>query len=250
MKYNLYINQKQAIELGIKNINQAIIFDLLSNCATWAKPIKSGNDVYYWVARQALCKELPLMNLKPDTMYRHLKALAEIGIIEHIKDGVKDLVRITEKGKSYHHDQKNHYVGNKSESSQNSEINPTKHGNKSENNSEINPTYHTTKLHHTTKHNNIVKSKKFVKPTHDDIKEYLKEKQQQMDIDYFIDYYESKDWMIGKNRMKNWKSAVNNWLRNNNKFTGKQNANNNTRKLTPAEQAEERDQWYREKYAN
>ncbi len=68
--------------------------------------------------------------------------------------------------------------------------------------------------------NNI---RKFCKPKREQISEYLQEKQQQMDIDYFIDYYESKDWMIGKNKMKNWKSAVNNWLRNNKKFEVRNN---------------------------
>jgi len=80
--------------------------------------------------------------------------------------------------------------------------------------------------------------KRFKKPTHENIKNYLEEKQQQMDIGYFIDYYESKDWMIGKNRMKNWKSAVNNWLRNNKKFEKVNNGHNqkSNRKLTPYEQ--------------
>ena len=27
----------------------------------------------------------------------------------------------------------------------------------------------------------------------------------------FIDFYESRDWMIGKSRMKNWKAAVRTW---------------------------------------
>jgi len=75
--------------------------------------------------------------------------------------------------------------------------------------------------------------KKFQKPTHAQVAEYLKEKQQQLDIDYFIDYYESKDWMIGKNRMKNWKSAINNWLRNEKNY-----ATNKQRKLTQAERTE------------
>lgn len=29
----------------------------------------------------------------------------------------------------------------------------------------------------------------------------------------FIDYYESKNWMVGKNKMSNWKSALNGWTR-------------------------------------
>ena len=82
--------------------------------------------------------------------------------------------------------------------------------------------------------------KKFTKPTRKHIEDYLQEKQQQMDIDYFIDYYESKNWMIGKNKMSNWKSAVNNWLRNEKKYKGDKNAThrNNQPKQTLFERRE------------
>lgn len=32
--------------------------------------------------------------------------------------------------------------------------------------------------------------------------------------DNFWNFYESKGWFVGKNKMKNWKAAVNNWLKN------------------------------------
>ena len=38
-----------------------------------------------------------------------------------------------------------------------------------------------------------------------------------------FDYYSSKGWLIGKTKMKDWKAAVRNWIRNENKF--KQNGN-------------------------
>jgi len=48
MKFNLYINQAKAIELGIKNINQAHIFDMLSMASTWATPIEiNGNPIRF-----------------------------------------------------------------------------------------------------------------------------------------------------------------------------------------------------------
>jgi len=31
----------------------------------------------------------------------------------------------------------------------------------------------------------------------------------------FYDFYESKNWMVGKTKMKSWKAAVRNWLRGN-----------------------------------
>lgn len=143
MKNNLYINQVQAIRLGITNINQAHILDLITTCSSWAQPVTTDQGVFYWVARQMICQELPLLGIKPDTAYRHLKSLHESGFIEYIKRGKKDLVRLSEKGRKY-------YIGNKSEFNQNSEINPTKLGNKSEKNSEINPTDPTTRSNPTT----------------------------------------------------------------------------------------------------
>jgi len=35
----------------------------------------------------------------------------------------------------------------------------------------------------------------------------------------FIDFYESKGWMVGKNKMKSWKAAVRNWMRKRNENT-------------------------------
>ena len=137
MKYTLTINQKQALDLGITNINQAVILGLIADAHSWAEPQIIDNEVYFWTARQKISNEIPLLNLKPDSIYRHLKTLRDLGLIEYVKFGKKDCTRLTKKGKSY-------YVGNKSENDDNSEINPNKLGNKSENNSEINPTYKNT----------------------------------------------------------------------------------------------------------
>jgi DNA-binding transcriptional ArsR family regulator len=155
MKYTIYVNQAKAIDLGLTNINQAMIFDLLTTASTWAKATHIDGEVYYWVARQAIVKELPILGLKPDTAYRHLKALADLGLIDYKKDGKKDCIRITNKGKSYlsntmSETDPSDYVGNESELPTNSEMNPKKLGNESENNSEMNPTYPTTNTNHTT----------------------------------------------------------------------------------------------------
>lgn len=123
MKYHLHINQQRALELGISSVNQALILDLLCSAPTWAQAVVFNGEVYHWVARQKVCSELSILSLKPDTVYRHLKALAKLGLIDHQKDGKRDLIRLTTLGKSY-------YVGNESEETRkqirgNSEINPT-----------------------------------------------------------------------------------------------------------------------------
>ena len=99
MKFNLYVNQEKAIKLGIKNIQQAIIFDLLTTASTWATPETIDNEVYYWVSRTKICELLPLLKIKPDTAYRYLKELHNLGLIDYRKKGKKDLIKITNKGR-------------------------------------------------------------------------------------------------------------------------------------------------------
>lgn len=59
--------------------------------------------------------------------------------------------------------------------------------------------------------------KRFKKPTVEDVKKYCEERDNGIDAQYFIDFYESKDWMIGKNKMKNWKAAIRTWEKNKNR---------------------------------
>lgn len=58
-------------------------------------------------------------------------------------------------------------------------------------------------------------TKRFVPPTVDEVKAYCLERNNNIDAQYFCDYYESKGWMIGKNKMKDWKCSVRTWERNN-----------------------------------
>lgn len=61
--------------------------------------------------------------------------------------------------------------------------------------------------------NRLDKNKRFVPPTPEDVRAYCKERGNNVDPDKFIDFYESKGWMVGKNKMKDWKAAVRNWER-------------------------------------
>jgi len=58
------------------------------------------------------------------------------------------------------------------------------------------------------------KSKKvasFQKPTLEQVEEYMKERGMSNYASRFHNFYESKGWMVGKNKMKDWKAAVRNW---------------------------------------
>lgn len=59
-----------------------------------------------------------------------------------------------------------------------------------------------------------IEKRHFVPPTTQDVAEYCKEKGiTTVDAERFVDFYSSKGWMVGKNKMKDWKAAVRNWGR-------------------------------------
>jgi hypothetical protein len=59
--------------------------------------------------------------------------------------------------------------------------------------------------------NNKKEVKKFQKPTIDEINEYCIERKNGINANAFYDFYESKDWMVGKNKMKDWKACIRTW---------------------------------------
>ena len=53
--------------------------------------------------------------------------------------------------------------------------------------------------------------KRFAPPTIRDVEDYAFEKGLNMDARRFVDFYESKGWMVGRTKMKDWKAAARNW---------------------------------------
>ena len=66
---------------------------------------------------------------------------------------------------------------------------------------------------------NITYSNKerFKKPTLIEIEIYCSNRKNNIDHIAFYEFYESKNWMVGKNKMKDWKAAVRTWERRENK---------------------------------
>lgn len=54
-------------------------------------------------------------------------------------------------------------------------------------------------------------SKVFIIPTIEQITEYCNTRKNNVDPIRFYNHYQSKGWMIGKNKMKDWKAAVHTW---------------------------------------
>ncbi len=59
-----------------------------------------------------------------------------------------------------------------------------------------------------------VKFKRFKKPTIQEVNEYCVERNNSVNPESFIDFYESNGWKVGKNSMKDWKACVRTWEKN------------------------------------
>ena len=67
----------------------------------------------------------------------------------------------------------------------------------------------------------------FVPPTIEEITAYCKERKNNVDPEKFFYFYDAKDWMVGKSKMKKWKSAIVTWEKRDTKQTDVTNDENN-----------------------
>jgi len=78
-----------------------------------------------------------------------------------------------------------------------------------------------TKLTTINKNKKIkINNKLFKKPSVNDVELYCIERNNKIDAISFVNFYESKGWMVGKNKMKDWRACVRTWeMRDKNKKT-------------------------------
>jgi len=54
-------------------------------------------------------------------------------------------------------------------------------------------------------------NKYFTIPTISEVENYCIERKNTIDAESFINFYDSKGWMVGKNKMKDWRACVRTW---------------------------------------
>lgn len=59
----------------------------------------------------------------------------------------------------------------------------------------------------------VYKKENFKKPTLEELTSFIRENNFSVDASYFLDYYNSNGWKVGKGSMKDWKATVRNWDR-------------------------------------
>ncbi len=79
---------------------------------------------------------------------------------------------------------------------------------------------HTTETHPNKNEKNVnnvnndkKETKRFIKPTIDEIKVFISQNSFSIDAETFFNYYEANGWMVGRNKMKDWKATIRNWSR-------------------------------------
>ena len=92
-------------------------------------------------------------------------------------------------------------------------VNGNKNGTATENKRKINGGESETETEYNN-NNTGAQEKRFAIPSVDEVAEYCRERKNGIDAERFFDYYQSKGWMIGKNRMKDWRAAVRTWEQN------------------------------------
>lgn len=61
------------------------------------------------------------------------------------------------------------------------------------------------------KERDIKGKSRFVKPTIEEVRLYCQERHNSINAEDFINFYESKGWVVGKSPMKDWKAAIRTW---------------------------------------
>ena len=84
-----------------------------------------------------------------------------------------------------------------------------------------------------------ISKKKFVPPTVEEVEEYCDSRNNSVDPEKFVDFYASKGWMVGKNKMKDWKAAVRTWEHKSEQEAEKPKARARPKKAAEKESEEE-----------
>ena len=74
----------------------------------------------------------------------------------------------------------------------------------------------------------IVKEKRFLPPSVDDVRAYCQERKNNISPERFVDFYSSKGWMVGKNPMKDWKACIRTWEQREKNVSGPENGFDDT----------------------
>lgn len=223
MQFFVGINQLKSLEWGL-NLQQAALFAFLYEVPSWAE-CQTIDGVAYWrIAKSKIIAELPILTDKRDTVYRHMKALEDAGLIEKIQNGDITLIRVTKKGAEWNKSEGSEKNPRGRIKSEGSEKNPATPGKKSDTPSEKNPTYQYTNISNNQDHGDSARGAVAGQPKKAKRAEQIPDDFQPNDtnrriagelgvsipdqLPRFVDHHRAKGTTF-----KDWHAAFNNWIR-------------------------------------
>ena len=232
MKYSIFINQKEMSKTDLDLVDGAILDYLHGICNSKNVKIEEQRiNGYTWVDYNKLLNDNPLLRMKSKSaLSRRVKKMENSGFIKSIErksNGHKlKYFVLTKKSNSLFIQAKKPIHKNEKPIRENEK--PIRENEKPirENEKPIRENEPISNIKNYTIKDYTIKNERalsFLKPTIDVIKDYCNERNNNIDAETFFDFYESKGWFIGKNKMKNWEASVRTWEKKEQK-----NNNNNT----------------------
>ena len=219
MKYTIYINQKELSKTDFDLVDGAILDYLYFICNSTNEKIEEQRiNGYTWVDYNKILSENPLLRIKSKgALSRRIKKMEKsdfIKLFERLNNGHKLKYFALTKKSEILFTQSNNPVAEKEK--------PVAEKEKpvAEKEKPVADREPISTIKDYTIKNNTIKEKRalsFLKPTIDDVKLYCLERNNSIDAETFFNFYESKDWLVGKSKMKDWKASVRTWEKRENK---------------------------------
>lgn len=233
IKYNIKINQAAAVVCGLLDSLDLLdlsIFDFLWDYRGLSKTKKmhSNGVEYFSVHWKTIVQQMPFLKIKTRAgIHKRLKKLQDTGLLVPHQDNGKggyawyvfspkaDELHFTDlkelEKKQTVQGCKQPFTGGVNDGIQ-EPVNNGIHINSNDNSN-----YSNNKEAQAQKTDPKPKTKKFIPPTLKECEDYFHAKgETRNEGGMFFDHYESKGWMVGKNKMKKWHSAASGWIRRNN----------------------------------
>lgn len=192
-----HINEKiMAFELGYSMETIKVLIDRFENKYEMIKYSKETNEM----AIKNYLKYSIIKGGAPvrDCLIKELRQVKDKILIKYVFNNIKnsDTLNDTINKLIKEYEEKNGYI-----------LYCNEKNNDNDNDNEV--SYHDT-LNDTLK-------KQFKKPTIKEIKNYCEERKNNINAETFYNFYESKGWYVGKNKMKDWKACIRTWEQKNKK---------------------------------
>ncbi|MFZ2172369.1 MAG: hypothetical protein WAW61_22375 [Methylococcaceae bacterium] len=223
MKYTLNsINQIGIVDAGLEKKTDVIDWLILDYIFEWKDAPKAQSlNGMVWLSYSHFIKEMPLLGIKDKgAISRRIKKLRELNLIETHQS--PDDMRLYAKTTALYYgitkfqatptpvDLKQHPL-----TPINTPVDLKQHP--------VDENQHTTVILNNSNTKEQIKEKtravaqvsreKFTEPTLEEVADYISEKKYSVDPESFFAFYKSNGWMVGKNKMKCWKSAMVTWAK-------------------------------------